>query len=90
MPLVDRYFDCSTVGLSKGDRRFYQRITEKLGAKPEAILCVGDDPISDVVLPTEAGWRAVLLDRKNRQAETRVGQVGTIASLAELKNYYRR
>ncbi len=88
MPLIDTYFDCSKVGAAKGDARFYRRITKKLGVKPDAILCVGDDPISDVVLPAEAGWHPVLLDRSGRRANTHVGQLATIPSLEDLRRYY--
>jgi len=90
MPLVDQYCDCGQVGFAKGDRRFYQRITEKLGVRPEAILSVGDDPISDVALTAEAGWRPVLLDRKQKHGQTKAGQVATIASLVELKALYQK
>lgn len=88
LPFVDHYFHCGKVSMAKGDPRFYRRITEKLGVKPEAILSVGDDPISDVVLPSEAGWRPILLDRMKRHAKTQVGQIATIASLAELRCCY--
>jgi FMN phosphatase YigB (HAD superfamily) len=88
MPLVDQYCDCGQIGFAKGDRRFYQRITERLGVRPEAILSVGDDPTSDVALTAEAGWRPVLLDRKQKYAQTKAGQVATIPSLAELKRLY--
>jgi FMN phosphatase YigB (HAD superfamily) len=87
-PCLDDYFNCSSVGAAKGDNRFYERITEKLAVPPESILCVGDDPLSDVQLPTEAGWRAVLLDRAGKHRGLRAGQLGTISSLGELEQYY--
>jgi FMN phosphatase YigB (HAD superfamily) len=88
MPLIDHYFNCGVVSAAKGDRRFYQRITEKLGVPPDRILCVGDDPLSDVELTTEAGWKAVFLDRRGKHADVHAGQLGTIASLRELSRYY--
>lgn len=60
---LDHYFDASATGFAKGHPRFYARITELLGVRPAEILCVGDDPLCDLELPHEAGWRAVLLDR---------------------------
>jgi FMN phosphatase YigB (HAD superfamily) len=88
MPLIDQYFNCSVVNAAKGDRRFYQRITEKLGVPPDRILCVGDDPTSDVELTTEAGWKAVLLDRHGKHPKVHAGQLGTISTLLDLRRYY--
>ncbi|HVP10046.1 MAG TPA: HAD family hydrolase [Phycisphaerae bacterium] len=88
LPLIDHYLNCSAVGAAKGDRRFYQRITEKLGVPPDHILCVGDDPLSDVELTVEAGWKAVLLDRRGKHGDVHANQLGTIDSLSELRCYY--
>lgn len=66
LPMLEHYFDISAVGLPKGDRRYYERITGRLGVAPGEILCVGDDPMCDCELPAEAGWRPVLLDRRGR------------------------
>ena len=87
--LLDHYFDCSTVGLAKGDRRFYRRITEQLGVQPSEVMCVGDDPVGDCLIPGELGWQPVLLDRHARHAETRAGQIATIRTLAELEGVVR-
>ena len=85
---MDHYFDCSALGVAKGDRRFYQRITERLCVDPEQILCVGDDPIGDCKLPSELGWQSVLLDRTGRHADVQVGQITTIASLSEFRQHF--
>lgn len=82
--LLDPYFDCSAVGVAKGDPRFYRRIIEKLGVEPETILCVGDDPVGDCRLPAEAGWKAVLLDREGVHNDVDVGQAATVTSLSGL------
>jgi FMN phosphatase YigB (HAD superfamily) len=58
---MDHYFDASSVGVAKGDRRFYERITQRLALAPDEIVAIGDDPLCDVQLPIEAGWRAILL-----------------------------
>ncbi len=87
--LLDPYFDCGAVGVAKGDRRFYARVTDKLGVAPENILCVGDGPIGDCQLPSKTGWRAVLLDRRGDSASQAVGQAGTIKSLSELSRYWQ-
>lgn len=88
LPLLDEYFNCSKVGVAKGDRRFYERITERLGVAPNEILCVGDNPTGDVALPAECGWQAILLDRKGRHGDVRGSQVGTISTLRDLSTYY--
>jgi FMN phosphatase YigB (HAD superfamily) len=88
--LLDHYFNCSTVGFLKGDPRYYRAITEKLGVAPNEILCVGDDPVGDCLIPGELGWRPVLLDRSGRHADAQVGQLATIRSLAELPDVLRR
>ena len=86
--LLDHYFDCSAVGVAKGDRRFYERITTRLETEPGAILSVGDDPIGDCRLPREAGWQAVLLDRRGTLGDVDVGPLGVVGSLSELGRYY--
>ncbi len=88
-PHVDHYLGASEIGLAKGDRRFYERITDKLGVRPDEILAVGDDPICDVELPIAAGWRAVLLDRDNARFSEGVVQINTIRSLDGLRLYVK-
>ncbi len=88
MPKIEHYFDCATVGAAKGNPKYYRRITEKLGVRPENILCVGDTPIADVRLTVESGWQAVLLDRDGKLANVQAGQRATIAGLSELGSYY--
>lgn len=84
---LDHYFDASSVGVAKGDPRYYQRITERLGVAPAEILAVGDDPICDVQLPIEAGWQAVLLDRSlGAGSADKILRISSLAGLmAELK-----
>ncbi|MBN2562326.1 MAG: HAD family hydrolase [Phycisphaerae bacterium] len=86
--LLDPFFNSSSIGLAKGDRRFYQRITEALGVEPDRILCVGDDPVGDCQVPREIGWRPVLLDRHGDHQGVQVGQVATITSLSDLSKYW--
>jgi len=87
IPLLDHYFDNSTVGLPKGDPRFYKRITKTLGVEAASILCVGDDPICDCALPAEAGWQPILLDRTGNLAEQEAGQRATIGSLSQIERF---
>jgi len=87
--LLDPYFDISAVGHAKGDPRFYTRITESLGVDPDRILAVGDDPTCDCLLPEEAGWGRVLLNRDGKKTDGEFGSVATIGSLRELSGFYQ-
>jgi len=80
---VDDYCNCGTVGVLKGHPRFYERLTARWGVPPSRILCVGDDPIGDVLLPTKAGWRAVLLDRGGRPSAPPPGPIAVIRSMED-------
>ncbi|MCG8408128.1 MAG: HAD family hydrolase [Phycisphaerales bacterium] len=88
LPSLNHYFDLSAVGLVKGDRRYYERIGEKLSTEAQAILAVGDDPICDCRIPSGVGWRVVLLDRLGEHGDLDAGQKGTISSLSALTDYY--
>lgn len=86
---LDDYFNCSSVGQLKGDPRFYQGITARLGVQPAEILCVGDDWIGDCLIPRQVGWQAILLDRHAKNANVQAGQLATITTLAELPDIVR-
>ncbi|HKQ47881.1 MAG TPA: HAD family hydrolase [Phycisphaerae bacterium] len=83
---LDHYFDASATGFGKGHPAFYRRIAEMLGVAPNEILAVGDDPICDVELPREAGWRAVLLSRDGSQSNDKITL--SLKALSELPTYY--
>lgn len=87
-PNVEHYFGAAEIGVAKGDRRFYERITERLGVAPDEIVCVGDDPIGDCELPGEVGWRAVHLNRKPGY-DSDSTRLPVIRSLDEFAEYYR-
>ncbi|MFQ5430050.1 MAG: HAD family hydrolase [Phycisphaerae bacterium] len=87
LPLLDDYFDISAVGLPKGDRRFYERITESLATSADRVLCVGDDPLGDCRVPAGIGWQAVLLDRSGRHEARHADAFPTISSLSELSRF---
>ncbi len=87
-PHVDHYFGIGEIGIAKGVRRFYERITERLGVSPGEILCVGDDPLGDCELPRDVGWRVVHLDRQG-QCDADSSTFPLIRSLDELARHYR-
>jgi putative hydrolase of the HAD superfamily len=75
----DAIFVSSNVGYTKPDRRFFRTIEEKLGVNPTQIALVGDDEVADVRGATEAGWKAIRLDRSGS-----IVSADTIRSLAGL------
>ena len=60
---MDEIVFCTDCGWRKPDRRIYDYTLEKLRARPEQCLFVGDDPTCDVAGPRAVGIEAVLLDR---------------------------
>jgi len=79
--LLDVYFDGFEAGDAKGSRRYYERLAERLEARPEEILCVGDEPFGDVEMPRRVGMQALLLDRSGREQGEQV--VHSLDELAE-------
>lgn len=57
-------FSCDE-GLAKPHARIYKRAAGRLKIPAGEILMVGDSPTSDVAGPKEAGFQAILLDRRN-------------------------
>jgi putative hydrolase of the HAD superfamily len=79
LTICEAVFVSSNVGFTKPDRRFFRAIEVHLGVNSSQIALVGDDEISDVQGATEAGWKAVRLDRSGS-----IQSPDTIHSLAEL------
>lgn len=50
-------------GIEKPDSRLFHMALGKLAVRPENALHVGDDPYDDVLGATQAGMRALLIDR---------------------------
>jgi len=74
-------FISTELGHSKPSPAFYRKIEQRLGARPEEILIVGDDLENDVYAPRRAGWQAVALSRRG---EHRDQERDAIAGLKEL------
>ncbi|RLE70140.1 MAG: hypothetical protein DRJ43_02655 [Thermoprotei archaeon] len=51
-------------GCDKSNPRMYTCILEQLGARPEEVVVVGDNPLLDVEIPLRLGMHAILLDRR--------------------------
>lgn len=62
-------FSCvSDLGLISKTPEFYRFIAERLRARPEEVLHVGDDPERDYENPIRAGMKAVLVKRSGATA----------------------
>lgn len=79
LAICEATFVSSNVGFTKPDQRFFRAIEEQLSVDPLKIALIGDDEISDVQGATEAGWKAVRLNRSGL-----ISSAETIQSLAEL------
>lgn len=69
------------VGYAKPHPQIFHLAADSLGVKAERLVYVGDDLEHDVVGATRAGWRAILLDRRNRYPT----HPGRISSLGEVE-----
>lgn len=79
---LDRYFDVVVAsrweGVEKPDPRLFEIAFDRLGAKPNQVMHIGDDLVDDVEGAGNAGARAVLLDRS---ANPRSGSIQTLHEL---------
>jgi putative hydrolase of the HAD superfamily len=73
----ERVFVSSEIGYSKPDRRFFGEIEKTVAVR--RILLVGDDRVNDFVGATNAGWRALLIERESGAASP-----GRLQSLRQL------
>lgn len=60
---LDTVVFCSDVGWRKPARPIFQACLDRLGARPQDSIFIGDNPRWDVAGPRAMGMRAVLLDR---------------------------
>lgn len=71
LPYLDKHaiFLSDQMGMSKANRKYYQRAAELLGLAPEQCMHVGDRPDRDIDPANEAGWVTVLNRRSGRYHE---------------------
>lgn len=64
---LDRYLQrmviSDEIGIQKPDTRLFRYAEQAVGASPEEIIMIGDNPLSDVQGALSAGWRAAYYDR---------------------------
>ena len=73
-----------SIGIAKPDRRIFEIAAEKIQAKPPDILFVGDDPQRDYHGATEAGMKALLVDRKELFTRTKMRRVSSLEELPKI------
>lgn len=83
--LVDLVVFCRDVGWRKPARQIFDHTLEKLHARPEDCIFVGDDPRWDLVGPRAVGIEAILIDRRGVMQNT--GEK-SIKNLHELLTLY--
>jgi putative hydrolase of the HAD superfamily len=76
-----RVFTSAMVGFAKPNRRYFEAIERRLGARGEQILLVGDDLANDFEGARAAGWKAIWIDRR----EARVGGVSVADRIGDLR-----
>jgi putative hydrolase of the HAD superfamily len=81
------YFDLivtsETTGHRKPDRRIFDYAVDKLGARPEECVMIGDNPLSDIAGAQNAGMDQVFFNPKGIACAVRPSY--TIQKLMELK-----
>lgn len=80
----DAVFTSEMLGCYKPAPQFYERILAQADVCPEEAVFVGDSPEEDVIAPSRAGMRTVLVDR--RGCDLQVAAEHTIADLCGLIN----
>lgn len=64
---IDSIFCFKNTGLHKPDAEFYAHILQKLDARPEQVLMVGDNFEKDVAASLAVGMRAVWFNRRTTE-----------------------
>jgi putative hydrolase of the HAD superfamily len=83
--LFDGHITASAAGAAKPDLRIFAHLLHVAGAEAHEVLHIGDDPLADVVGATQAGMRAVWLNREARTwPEHFAPPSRTISTLAEI------
>ena len=82
-PHVSEIVLCGDVGWRKPERRIFEFTLEKLQARPEHCVFVGDDPRWDLVGPREVGIEAVLIDRQGTMQDSNERFINTLYELLD-------
>ena len=78
--LRERLVISSEVGYRKPHPQFFRAACDRMGLRPQQVLCVGDDVENDVIGAQRAGLEGLFLDRVGREPS----KLPTVRSLSEL------
>lgn len=66
---LDRYVQrmvlSDEIGIQKPDRRIFDHALRAVGASPQEVIMVGDNPEADIAGALSAGWRAIYFDKRH-------------------------
>jgi putative hydrolase of the HAD superfamily len=81
---IDHYFEKVFASLQEGpekpDPALFQVVLDQCRATADEAVHIGDNPLDDLEGARSAGWKAIFLDRGNKQAN-----LPTISTLLDLK-----
>ena len=89
-PHVDLVIDSHEEGVEKPDPRIFHRALERIGARADSTIHVGDLYHTDVVGARAAGLKALLLDLGNLYADHDCDRIASLAELADMIQRERR
>ena len=82
-PFFDRVFVSSRVGYAKPDPRIFQAALQYHGIVPEEALHIGDSEVNDLQGATDAGIRALLIQRNETPGEGRIASLAAILDMID-------
>jgi len=89
--LFDGHVTAEHAGAAKPDARIFAHLLRVADVRPDDVLHVGDDPVTDVLGATRAGMQAVWVNREGRDWPAELpSPARTIATLAELDWHHER
>lgn len=85
----DNYFISGALGVSKPDSQVFHIVKEKLKAKKDSLVYIGDSFQNDVIGAKQCGWKMVWLNhRKHSQPTTTIHPDVTLKHPRELLEYF--
>lgn len=83
---IQRMVISDEIGIQKPDTRLFRYTERSVGATPEEIVMIGDNPVSDIQGALDAGWHAVYYDRYEKgDTFTSPSYVGRVSNLTSIR-----
>lgn len=87
---LEKYFKefvfSEDAGCLKPDKRFFEYFINRVGAKKEECIVIGDDPESDILGAANAGIKQIWLNQNTNKIPLKVKATYTIKSLKEIRD----